>query len=65
MEHSIKEMVFEKNVHLPKLLFLSEMKIIEEEKKEKLEPLKITNNSSPTYRFSRKKSHSFGTSSIV
>jgi hypothetical protein len=56
MEHSIKEMVFEKIVHLPKLLFPSEMKIIVEEKEEKLEPLKITNNiSSPTYRFSRKK----------
>jgi hypothetical protein len=36
VQHSIKKMFFKKNVHLPKLLLLSEMKIIVEEKKRKI-----------------------------
>jgi hypothetical protein len=58
VQHSIKKVLFEMNVHLPKLLHLSEMKIIIEEKKKNFEPLKITNNtSSPTQHFSRKNNH--------
>jgi hypothetical protein len=59
VQHSIKQVSFKKNVHLPKLFLLQEMKIIAEEKKKKsFEALKITNNISlPTQCFSRKNNH--------